>query len=319
MSDQAKKWFYTKRWILGSLVLIILVVAVAVSASGGHKQKALATVPTAPQDLTASNNPTIKALTTVPSDYVGQSFDLVANVTPTNYYNYGFLDDSKWYSLQLSDSSVSVIYEEAYAYMPKNPANKVLMDRLVANSPQLVRVHVEVPKSKYQANSNAFLQIDSWSLVSDPTVSSGPVAVPVTTVTKTVAPTKPKAVPVATTMPTPAASVPAAPALPTAQKTWHTVSSELVTDETKTDEFHMQGAKWRITYLCSSSNPNNGFFGSIISTDGSVRENFASNVTCPTVNAVNEYSEPVGNYYLDLDPIGFQGMDGVSVTVEDYY
>ena len=315
MSDQAKKWFYAKRWILGSLVLIILVVAVVVSASGNHKQKPMAVVPTAPQDLTASNNPTIKALTTVPSDYVGQSFDLVVNATSTNYYNYGFDDDTKWYSLQLSDSSVGVIYEDAYAYMPKNPANKVLMDRLVASSPQLVRVHVEVPKNKYEANSNAFLQIDSWSLVSDPTVSSGPVAVPVTTVTKTVTAPKPKVETVAT--PTPVA--PIVPVVPESPKSWHLVASPIITAETKTEPFAMQGSRWRISYICSSSDPNNGFFGSIVSTDGGVQENFALGVTCPTANEVNEYSEPTGNYYLDLNPVSLGGPASVSVTVEDYY
>src|SRR6266516_634666 len=73
-------------------------------------------------DLMKQNNPDIKHLSTLTSDYIGKSFVLYANAKTDHYYNYGFNDENTYYSLKLWDNSVSGDYDGIYGYIDKtNP------------------------------------------------------------------------------------------------------------------------------------------------------------------------------------------------------
>ncbi len=111
------------------------------------------------------NNPDIKHISTLTSDYLGKSFVLYANVEVGNYYNYGFNDENSYYSLKLWDSSVGGDYESVYGYIVKtNPNSKALVEKIL-NGSSFLKINASIPSSKYEQGSNAFLQIDSWEEV----------------------------------------------------------------------------------------------------------------------------------------------------------
>ena len=116
------------------------------------------------QSLTAQNNPTIKELATVPADHIGQSFTLTVHAESANYYNYGFDDETKWYSIEIWDDSVDGDYEGVYAYLPKNTQTKALMDQLI-KTPMVLKVLAEIPADRWQSGSNAFLLINGTQAV----------------------------------------------------------------------------------------------------------------------------------------------------------
>ncbi len=116
-------------------------------------------------DLMKQNNPDIKHISTLTSDYLGKSFVLYANVEVGNYYNYGFNDENSYYSLKLWDSSVGGDYESVYGYIVKtNPNSKALVEKIL-NGSSFLKINASIPSSKYEQGSNAFLQIDSWEEV----------------------------------------------------------------------------------------------------------------------------------------------------------
>lgn len=152
--------------VIGLVVLLIIINSTAHSYPSTAVQSSSATPTAQPApSATGQNNPTLKAISTVPADYVGQSFNLVVNAEATNYYNYGFQSDSQWYSLQIWDDSLGGDYDGVYAYIPKTAVNKALIDQLLVTSPVTLKIHAEIPSGKYQTGSNAFMQIDSWSVV----------------------------------------------------------------------------------------------------------------------------------------------------------
>lgn len=151
--------------VFGIVFMAIIASVVSSTSNNNQSSNQYSSTPTdTSSTFLSSNSPTIKELSTVPADHVGQSFDLYVNAEAANYYNYGFDDETQWYSLTVWDNSVSGDYMGIYAYMPKNSANKVLMDQLI-NSSLILKIHAEIPKDKYQSSSNAFLQIDSWEVV----------------------------------------------------------------------------------------------------------------------------------------------------------
>jgi len=113
-------------------------------------------------DLMKQNNPDVKHLTTLTSDYVGKSFVLYVNAETDKYYNYGFNDENAYYSLKLWDNSVGGDYDGVYAYIDRtNPNSKALAEKIL-NGSTFLKVNASIPTSKYEQSSNAFLQIDSW-------------------------------------------------------------------------------------------------------------------------------------------------------------
>jgi len=126
----------------------------------------------APQEITVSkllaeNDPNVKRLSFTGVDYVGKTFTLYVMAKIDDYYNYGFDDETRYYSLKLWDSSVSSSYEGVYAYIDKkDPIKKAgeLVDVLLQDD-VLLKAEVSIPSQKYEADSNAFLQIEEWEIV----------------------------------------------------------------------------------------------------------------------------------------------------------
>ena len=153
--------------IIGVVALVIVIAIVG----GGPKTTTVPAESNQPKaqkttvnDLMAKNDPDIKRLTFTTADYVGKSFPLYAYAKIADYYNYGFRDETKYYSLSLWDSSVSGSYEGVYAYIDKVDTTKrakELIDQLLKGE-VLLKLEVSIPKGKYQESSNAFLEVDSW-------------------------------------------------------------------------------------------------------------------------------------------------------------
>jgi hypothetical protein len=101
--------------------------------------------------------------------------------------------------------------------------------------------------------------------------------------------------------------------------TWHTVTTTTISADTKTPSFAMQGTQWRISYSCTSDDPDSGFYGTISSTDNANSQDFADDTHCPGNNVSYEYSQAPGNYYLDLQVISNPKPGSATVKVEDYY
>ncbi|HEX7456013.1 MAG TPA: hypothetical protein VF303_00915, partial [Candidatus Nanoarchaeia archaeon] len=113
------------------------------------------------KDLMKQNSPNVKQLATLTADYVGKSFTLYVNVESTNYYNYGFRDENKYYSVRLWDDSAEDVFDRVYGYLDKSkPENRSLVNRLL-NEPAFLKLNASIPVEKYEQSSNAFLQIDS--------------------------------------------------------------------------------------------------------------------------------------------------------------
>jgi hypothetical protein len=118
---------------------------------------------TDPDTLMAENNPTIKVLGTIPTNYIGQTFPLYVYAEAARYYNYGFTDESSYYSFEIWDNSVDGDYDGVYAYLPNTPQNQALVNEAL-NGKVFLKIQASVPTDKWQDGSNAFLQIDSWTV-----------------------------------------------------------------------------------------------------------------------------------------------------------
>ena len=170
-----RNWFVRHK--IATVVLALLVLVIIISAGGKSEKER--NIPassdsasnstfenTTPAKKTVSlvNNPTIKQIGSIPADYIGQSFVLKVNAETSDYYNYGFDDETKYYSLKIWDDSVDGDLDSIYAYVDKNDANKQLVNQLLDSSVQL-EINASIPKAKYESGSNAFIKIDSWKLL----------------------------------------------------------------------------------------------------------------------------------------------------------
>ena len=118
-------------------------------------------------ELLNSNEPNIKRFNFATDDYVGQSFSLYVMANVADYYNYGFSDESRYYSIRIWDNSVDGEYEGAYAYIDKTKSErkaKELLDNVLEN-PIFTKVTVSIPVEKYSEGGNAFFEIESWEIV----------------------------------------------------------------------------------------------------------------------------------------------------------
>ena len=156
----------------GIIVFLIIIAAVGNSSYSNPQQETQSNSQqnqqvdtTSKKDLMKQNNPNVKQLATLTADYVGKSFTLYVNAEAANYYNYGFRDENKYYSLRLWDDSVEGSFEGVYGYLDKSKLeNKDLINSLL-NDPAFLKVNASIPTEKYEQGSNSFLQIDSWEEV----------------------------------------------------------------------------------------------------------------------------------------------------------
>lgn len=133
----------------------------------GQKTSDDQALPNHRKELMSQNNPTIKKLSITTADYIGQSFTLYGGLEATDYYNYGFSDENKYYSLRLWDVSVEGNYEGVYAYIDKTDPStnaKAPLDLLLSED-RFVKVEVTVPSDKSQSGGNSFLEVTKWEVV----------------------------------------------------------------------------------------------------------------------------------------------------------
>ena len=145
-------------------VVLGIIVFMFVASASRHAAQPSTDITSSGNSITSlltENTPNIKQINTTPKDYVGKSFVLNVNAKDARYYNYGFSDEGRYYSLTLWDSSVGGDFDGVYAYMLKTPENKALVDKALNDSVAL-KVHVSIPITKWVDGSNAFMQIDSW-------------------------------------------------------------------------------------------------------------------------------------------------------------
>lgn len=119
-------------------------------------------------ELMNSNDPSVKKLQVATADYIGESMTLYGWLMAADYYNYGFTDETKYYSLKLWDDSVADEYQGVYLYIDKtNPGTnaKTLLDTLLESEPLFVKVEATIPSQKYQPTANSFLEVVSWEVV----------------------------------------------------------------------------------------------------------------------------------------------------------
>ncbi|MBU2028677.1 zinc ribbon domain-containing protein [Patescibacteria group bacterium] len=175
-----RNWFARHKVITGIMILVVLIIIMI--NIGSKSEKANNNVPVASNsdsnqtdskpnaDSTKksiplnNNDPTIKQLGTLTSDYVGKTFVIKVNAETSDYYNYGFRDATKYYSLKIWDDSVDGDWDSIYAYVTKNDTNKQLVNALLDSSVQL-EINASIPTAKWESGSNAFIQIDSWKLL----------------------------------------------------------------------------------------------------------------------------------------------------------
>jgi len=175
-----RNWFSRHKVITVIMVLAVLVIIAGISGNKSDKinNMPVASNPDSSQTTDSTpdanstkksiqlnkNDPTIKQLGTLTADYVGKSFVIDVNAETSDYYNYGFGDETKYYSLRIWDDSVDGDLDSIYAYVNKDDTNKQLANDLLNSSVQL-EIHASIPTAKWQSGSNAFLQIDSWKLL----------------------------------------------------------------------------------------------------------------------------------------------------------
>lgn len=173
--------------IIGFIVIVVMAAALVGSYDGSnHNQTGISkdnqktyeeplTSPTPESnrvtkaDLMAKNNPTIKRLNFATADYVGKSFPLYVMATVSDYYNYGFRDETKYYSLTVWDVSVDSEYDGTYAYIDKTKPglqSEELLNKLL-NDNLFLKVDVSIPAEKYTTGGNSFLEINNWEELKD--------------------------------------------------------------------------------------------------------------------------------------------------------
>ncbi len=149
--------------------------------------------------------------------------------------------------------------------------------------------------------------------------TSQPAAVAAVTPTQAVPATlTPSANPVPQAQPTQQAnSVPTAQVTPA---TWHTVMTYTGPDTQNTAPFSMQGSEWRITYSCTLNPGQYGgtsslFQGMINSVADGAPVNIFANGSCPQNNTSYVYSQPPGQYALQVQSYNAS----YNIKIEDYY
>jgi hypothetical protein len=150
---------WARRHPIVTTLLVLLVIGIVFGSLGGSSSQG--TGAQMEQDQMAQNNPSIKVLGTLPTNYIDKTFTLNVYAKTERYYNYGFDDENSWYSLKIWDSSVSGDFEGVYAYISKTANNKALIDQALEH-PVFITVTATIPATKWEQDSNAFLEITSW-------------------------------------------------------------------------------------------------------------------------------------------------------------
>jgi len=176
-SDQ-RNWFKRHPILTGILILIFAAIGISAAGNGSSKtsNQSNQSTPSSSQasnqpapkssksDLMKQNDPDAKHLATFGSEYVGKSFTLYAYIKTATYYNYGFDDESQWYSFSLRDDS-SDLFESVYGYVDKSElGGKELAEKLL-DKEGFYKLSVNIPQDKYTQGSNALIQINSWEEV----------------------------------------------------------------------------------------------------------------------------------------------------------
>ncbi len=158
-----RKW-YGRHPILTVLGVMLLLIIFGSAGSGDQPAPSsqAGTTQNTAESLLSQNTPTIKELSTLPTNYIGKSFPLYVYLQTDRYYNYGFNDETAWYSVKIWDSSVDGSFSGVYAYLPKTSQNAGLISKAL-NAPVLVKVQASVPVSMWQDSSNAFVEVNSWT------------------------------------------------------------------------------------------------------------------------------------------------------------
>lgn len=153
--------------------MVVLVVIIVALGSGGknytvtNDTSKTETKKVTKTELLSQNNPNLKKVRFATADYVGQEFTYYVLAEPSDYYNYGFNDESKYYSISIEDDSTSDDYESTYAYINKTDTSKragELLD-LLLKEPTIIKITVSIPREKYQEGANSFFEIQSWEEV----------------------------------------------------------------------------------------------------------------------------------------------------------
>ena len=151
--------------------IFLLVLVVLITLFGKGKQYEVAdnnsSKTVSRLELLDNNDPNIKEFNYATADYLGQTFTLYAMTNVADYYNYGFADEMKYYSVKVWDNSVDGEYEGAYAYIDKtNPEKKAKeLFEMVLEEPVLLKLKLSIPVEKYKEDSNSFFEIEEWELI----------------------------------------------------------------------------------------------------------------------------------------------------------
>lgn len=169
-----RNWFARHNVFTGIIIFIVLMAIIGASDSdekntninipASSDSPVVADTSLMKKTVSLNNDPSIKQLSALTADYVGKSFTLRVNAETSDYYNYGFDDATKYYSLRIWDDSVGSYFEGIYAYLDKNDTNKQLVNSLLNSSAQL-EISASIPTAKWTSGSNAFMKIDSWKLL----------------------------------------------------------------------------------------------------------------------------------------------------------
>ena len=85
----------------------------------------------------------------------------------SDYYNYEFNNEEKYYSFSLVDTSMKDSWESSYAFIDKTDESlraSELFDKALEGE-ILVKLHLSIPVEKYTEGSNAYFEIMSWEIV----------------------------------------------------------------------------------------------------------------------------------------------------------
>ncbi|MBT6401427.1 hypothetical protein HN803_00800 [candidate division WWE3 bacterium] len=156
-------------WVGGIVIVLILIGMVSsgsdkvsVPDNSGTKE-----VKVNKADLLASNDPTLRKIAFATADYVGEEFDVYAMLDVSDYYNYEFNNEEKYYSFSLVDTSMKDSWESSYAFIDKTDESlraSELFDKALEGE-ILVKLHLSIPVEKYTEGSNAYFEIMSWEIV----------------------------------------------------------------------------------------------------------------------------------------------------------
>jgi len=157
--------------IIKGIGIFLLALVVLITLFGKGKQYEVADNDSSKSvsrlELLDSNDPNINKFNFATADYLGQTFTLYAMTNVADYYNYGFADEMKYYSVKIWDNSVDGEYEGTYAYIDKTDPEKKAKElfEMVLEEPVLLKLTLSIPVKKYSEGSNSFFEIEKWEIV----------------------------------------------------------------------------------------------------------------------------------------------------------